>query len=143
MTRRIAHAAQIGALVVALVLVPAALAAKGGGNGGASGPSGSGCSITPGQVALDQVWTTSARGLPTSSTVNMILTFPNGASSTTWITVNSDGTYTTTGNSNMSANWGFITPEQTGTYTYQFVNKMKWPAGTWTKTYATCSVVVS
>ena len=34
MTRRIAHAAQIGALVLALALVPAALAAKGGDGGG-------------------------------------------------------------------------------------------------------------
>lgn len=36
MTRRVAHAAQIGTLVVALALVPAAIAAKGGnaGNGG-------------------------------------------------------------------------------------------------------------
>jgi hypothetical protein len=36
MTRRIARAAQIGALVLALVLVPAALAAKGGGGSGGS-----------------------------------------------------------------------------------------------------------
>jgi hypothetical protein len=34
MNRRIAHAAQIGALVLALALVPAALAAKGGSGGG-------------------------------------------------------------------------------------------------------------
>jgi hypothetical protein len=34
MTRRIAHAAQIGALLLALALVPAALAAKGGGANG-------------------------------------------------------------------------------------------------------------
>ena len=34
MTRRVAHAAQIGALVLALALVPAGLAAKGGGGGG-------------------------------------------------------------------------------------------------------------
>jgi hypothetical protein len=36
MTRRIARAAQIGALVLGLVLVPAALAAKGGGGSGGS-----------------------------------------------------------------------------------------------------------
>jgi hypothetical protein len=142
MTRRIAHAAQIGGLVLALALVPAALAAKGGGNGG-SGPSGSGCSITPGQVALDQVWTTSAWGLPTSSSVNMILTFPSGDQSIRSISVTSDGTFTTTGNSNMTYGWGWIAPEQKGTYTYQFVNKLRWPAGTFTKSYGTCSVVVS
>jgi hypothetical protein len=42
MNRRIAHAAQIGALVLALVVVPAAFAAaKGHGGGGGSGTSGS------------------------------------------------------------------------------------------------------
>ena len=41
MTRRIARTAQVGALVLALVLVPAALAAKGHGGGGSSGTSGS------------------------------------------------------------------------------------------------------
>jgi hypothetical protein len=43
MNRRIAHAAQIGALVLALVVVPAALAARSGGghHGGGGGTSGS------------------------------------------------------------------------------------------------------
>ncbi|HXJ64189.1 MAG TPA: hypothetical protein VNN79_10590 [Actinomycetota bacterium] len=124
-------------LVLSLALVPAALAGKGkpGGGGGSS------CSITPGQVALDQSWTVSASGLP--STVNMILTFPDGATSTGPINVASGGTYTTTGNSNMSANWGFIAPEQTGTYMYQFVGRIKWPAGTYNQMYAQCTVTVS
>jgi hypothetical protein len=126
--------------LLALVLVPATLAAKGG-NAGAGGAASSGCSISPGQVVLDQVWTVSAWGLP--STVNMIITFPNGAKSTGLITVASNGGFTTTGNSNMSASWGFITPEQTGTYTYQFVGRVRWPAGTFTKSYAACTVVVS
>jgi hypothetical protein len=142
MNRRIAHAASLIALVLALVLVPAALAAKGGnGGGGSTGTGGSGCSITPGQVVLDQVWTVSASGLP--STVNMILTFPNGSQSIGPITVASNGGFTTTGNSNMSATWGFIQPEQKGTYTYQFVSKIRWPYGTFNQTYAKCSVVVS
>jgi hypothetical protein len=140
MTRRIAHAAPLVGLVVALALVPAALAGKpGGGNGGASG---SGCSISPGQVALDQVWAVSAWGLP-STTVNMIITFPNGAQSIGPITVGSNGTFTTSGDSNMSASWGFITPEQLGTYTYQFVGKIKWPYGTFNQSYGKCSVVVA
>jgi hypothetical protein len=42
MNRRIAHAAQIGALVLALALVPAALAAKGGGGKPSSGGGGGG-----------------------------------------------------------------------------------------------------
>jgi hypothetical protein len=37
MNRRIAHTAQIAALVLALALVPTALAAKGGGSGGGGG----------------------------------------------------------------------------------------------------------
>ncbi len=125
-------------LVLALALVPAALAGKGRPNGGGGS---SGCSITPGQVALDQDWTVSASGLP--STVNMIITFPDGATSTGPITVASGGTYTATGNSNMSASWGFITPEQTGTYKYQFVGRIKWPAGTYNQFYGQCTVSVS
>ena len=126
----------VAALVVSLALVPAALAGKPGGGG-----SGSSCSITPGAVALDQSWTVSAKGLP--STVNMIITFPDGGTSTGPVTVASGGTYSTTGNSNMSASWGFIPPEQTGTYTYQFVGRIKWPAGTYNQMYAQCSVAVS
>ena len=129
----------VATLVVSLALVPAALAGKPGGGGGGGG--GAGCSIAPGQVVLDQNWTVSAWGLP--STVNMIITFPDGASSTGPITVASGGTYTTTGNSNMSASWGFIAPEQTGTYKYQFVGRIKWPAGTYNQTYAQCTVTVS
>jgi hypothetical protein len=135
---RIAFAAAF--LVLALALVPAALAGKGHGGGGTSS-GGSGCSISPGQVALDQVWTVSAWGLP--STVNQIITFPNGAQSTGPITVASGGTFTATGSSNMSATWGFIAPEQTGTYTYQFVGRVRWPQGTFKQLYATCSVLVS
>jgi len=140
--------------VLALALIPAVgLAAKGGGGGngtdhgggggaGGTGSANSGCSVSPSQVALDQVWTVSAWGLPTS-TVNMILTFPSGDKVTGQISVASGGTSTFTGNSNMSAGWGFIAPEQTGTYTYKFVGKVSWPAGTYTKLYAQCTVVVS
>jgi hypothetical protein len=127
----------VATLVASLALVPAALAGKPGGGGSGGG----GCSIAPGQVVLDQNWTVSAWGLP--STVNMIITFPDGASSTGPITVASGGTYTTTGNSNMSASWGFIAPEQTGTYKYQFVGRIKWPAGTYNQMYAQCTVTVS
>jgi hypothetical protein len=130
------------ALVVVLALAPIALAGKGGGGGGGStgGSTSWGCSISPGQAALDQTWTVSAWGLP--NTTNMIITFPDGAQSTGPITV-TNGTYTTTGNSNMSASWGFIAPEQLGTYTYTFVGRIKWPAGTYNQKYASCSVVVS
>ncbi|HET6863763.1 MAG TPA: hypothetical protein VFH37_00990 [Candidatus Saccharimonadales bacterium] len=110
-------------------------------NGGPSHSSSSSCSISPNQVVLDQIWTVSALGLP-SSGVNQIITFPDGAQSTGPITVSSNGTYTTTGNSNMSATWGFIAPEQKGTYNYQYVGKIKWPAGSFTKLYASCNVTV-
>jgi hypothetical protein len=124
---------------LALATVPAALAAKGG--SGTSGGS-SGCSISPGQVVLDQNWTVTASGLP-GGIVNLIVTVPNGASLTNTITVASNGTYTATGSSNMMTSWGFVQPEQTGTYTYQFVGKVRWPAGTFTQSYAKCSVAVS
>ena len=127
-------------VVLSLALVPSAFAGKPSG-GGSGGGTSSGCSITPGQVALDQNWTVSASGLP--STVNMIITFPDGAQSTGPITVASGGSYTTTGNSNMSASWGFIAPEQTGTYKYQFVGRIKWPAGTYSQQYGQCTVSVS
>jgi hypothetical protein len=130
----------LGVCVLALVLVPASLGGKpsSGSSGGTSG-----CSITPNQVGLDQVWTVSASGLPTRSSVNLIITFPDGSQSIGAITVASNGTYTASGNSNMSATWGFIAPEQSGMYTYQFVNQIKWPAGTFTKQYASCGVQVS
>lgn len=132
----------IGAVVlIALTAGPASAALSGKSSGGGKAGGGAGCSITPAQVVLDQNWTVSGSGLP--STVNMIITFPDGAQSTGPITVAAGGTYTTTGNSDMSASWGFIAPEQTGTYTYQFVGRIKWPAGTYTQLYAQCTVAVS
>jgi hypothetical protein len=60
MTRRIAHAAQIGALVLALALVPVALAAKGGSHGGGGTTSGS-SSIS---IAEPLVYDANGDGLP-------------------------------------------------------------------------------
>jgi hypothetical protein len=145
MKKHISTAAVVGVLILVLALAPAALAGKGGrggtqGGGGTTG-SGSGCSISPGQVVLDQIWTVSAWGLPTSA--NMIITFPDGGKSTGPIVVASGGTFTTAGNSNMSAGWGVIPPEQTGSYTYQFVGKVSYSTGTFTKLYGQCSVLVS
>lgn len=54
MTRRVAHAAHIGALVLALALVPAAIAAKGGNGGGKpNGGSTSGSSIQLAPLVYD------------------------------------------------------------------------------------------
>jgi hypothetical protein len=138
------------AVVVTLALILAVAGA--GSNAAFAGPSNpaasaasgrSGCSISPSQVSLDQVWTVSAWKLPAKSTVELIINFPDGAQSTGPITVAAGGTFTTTGNSNMSAGWGFIAPEQPGTYIYQFVSKVRWPAGTYNTLYAQCSVHVS
>jgi hypothetical protein len=128
------------AAIAALGLTLAASAHAGKGGSNSAGP---GCSISPGQVVLDQSWIVSAWGLPTNSTVNMIITFPDGGQSTGPIGVATNGTFATAGNSNMSASWGFIAPQQKGTYSYRFVGKVKWPAGTFTLSYAHCSVVVS
>jgi hypothetical protein len=141
MKPHISKAAVVGVIVIVLALAPAALAGKGrGGPPGGGGTTGSGCSILPGQVVLDEIWTVSAWGLPAGA--NMIITFPDGGKSTGPILV-SGGSFTTTGNSNMSAGWGVIPPEQTGTYTYQFVGKVSYSTGTFSKLYAACSVVVS
>jgi hypothetical protein len=95
------------------------------------------CSASPGQVALDQAWTLSAHGLPTNTAVNLITTYPNGTMVTGPVSV-ADGTYSFTTSSATG-----LPPEQTGTYSYQFVGKVKWPQGTFTQSYATCSVTVS
>lgn len=99
------------------------------------------CSISPNPVVLDQTWNVNAQGLPTKGSVNQILTWPNGGQVTGPVTVASDGTYATTGSSKMTT--GFGPSELTGTYKYQFVGKVRWPAGTYNQTFATCSVVVN
>jgi hypothetical protein len=80
MTPRIARTAQIGALVLALVLVPAALAAKGHGGGGTSGGTGTG----GGTISL--VLLNSTDGLPH---VGQKVTFnvSTTATSEPWVTL--------------------------------------------------------
>jgi hypothetical protein len=60
MNRRIAHAAQIVALVLALALVPAALAGKGG-NGGSTGST-SGCTQSAPRASIDNTWAWGTHG---------------------------------------------------------------------------------
>ena len=96
------------------------------------------CSVNQSVVALDQQWSMSAWGLPTNGSVNLITTFPNGASVTGPVTVASDGTYAMTSSS--ATGWP---PEETGTYSYQFVGRVKWPSGSFNQSYASCSVTVS
>jgi hypothetical protein len=95
------------------------------------------CTISPGSVSLDQGYTVSAWGLPTGGTVNMIVTYPNGGTATSRVSVASDGTYTLT---KSSAN--AMPAEQSGTYAYQFVGRVRWPQGTFNQSYASCSVQV-
>ena len=80
MTRRIARTAQVSALVLALVLVPAAFAAKGHGGGGTSGGTGTG----GGTISL--VLLNSTDGLPH---VGQKVTFNVSTSATTkpWVTL--------------------------------------------------------
>ena len=88
MTRRVAHAAQIGALVLALALVPAAVAAKGGSGGGKpSGGSGS-SSLS---LADPLVHDANGNGLPNHGDV---VTFTVSTTATTQPFVNRGATRT-------------------------------------------------
>jgi hypothetical protein len=60
MTRRIAHAAQIVAVILALALVPAALAGKPGSKPGGGG--GGGCTRNSPGVSVDNTWAWGAWG---------------------------------------------------------------------------------
>jgi hypothetical protein len=64
MTRRIAHAAQIGAIALALALVPAALAAKGGNSGGGGHHGSGGTSGGSSSLSLAMVTDSNGNGLP-------------------------------------------------------------------------------
>ena len=97
-----------------------------------------GCAISPGAVTLGQSYTVSAWGLPADNNTNLIITYPNGSTLTGPIAVAAGGTYSV---ALSSAN--AIPAGQSGTYTYQFVGKVRWPAGTFTQSYASCSVTVS
>jgi hypothetical protein len=93
-----------------------------------------GCTTSTGSLSVGWSYTVLAWGLPTGGTVNMIVTYPNGSTSTGPVSVASDGTYTLTQSS------ATATPvEQTGTYAYQFVGRVKWPQGTFNQSYASCS----
>jgi hypothetical protein len=93
MNRRIAHAAQIVALVLALAVVPAAVAAKGGAGAGGSG-GGATISFNPGTVSLNQQYQVNLSGLRPD----------------TWVTVgayyiSSDAAYWCSHPSDSAGNW--------------------------------------
>ncbi len=95
------------------------------------------CTVTPSAVAMNQSFTVSAVGLPNSQ-VSLVRKYPNGNIETMPISVASGGTFTLTQSSADSV----LPSAQSGTYTYLFVGRVKWPAGTYSTTYATCSVSV-
>jgi hypothetical protein len=94
-----------------------------------------GCSASPGAVSLNQTYTVSAWGLPTNGAVNMVTTYPDGSSSIEPVSVAADGAYALT-----LSTASVMSAAQTGTYSYQFVGKVRWPLGTFNQSYATCSV---
>jgi hypothetical protein len=88
------------------------------------------CSATPGSVTAGQSYTVSAHGLP-GGNVNLVVTVPGGTTMTSLI-------------DSSNGNWsGAYTAPESGTYTYMFVGKVTWPAGTYNQVYATCSAQVS
>ncbi len=105
-------------------------------HGSGAGSTGASCTVSPSAVALNQSFTVSAAGLPNSN-VSLVRKYPNGNTENMPITV-SGGTFTLTQSSADSV----LPSQQTGTYTYLFVGRVKWPAGTYSQTYATCSVSV-
>lgn len=92
------------------------------------------CSISPGSVSAGQEYTVSAIGLPKGN-VNVVVTAPDGTQMTSAIEPANgswSGTYT-------APSWN----GETGTYSYKFVGKVTWPAGTYSTVYATCSAQVN
>lgn len=96
------------------------------------------CAVTPTSVSLNQSFSVNAVGLPTGSPVNLIRKYPNGTTETMPISIASGGTYSLTQSSADSV----LPSQQTGAYNYTFVGKVKWPQGTYSQTYASCSVSV-
>jgi hypothetical protein len=92
------------------------------------------CSVNPSSVGLGESYTVSAHGLP-GGNVNLIVAVPDGTTMTSAISPSNgtwSGTYT-------APSWN----GETGTYTYTFVGKVTWPAGTYSTVYATCSAQVN
>jgi hypothetical protein len=92
------------------------------------------CSVSPSSLSSGQSYTVSAHGLP-GGNVNLIVAVPDGTRMTSSIAT-----------SNGSWSGSYTAPAwngETGTYTYAFVGKVTWPAGTYSQLYAVCSAQVS
>jgi hypothetical protein len=92
------------------------------------------CSVNPGSVSSGQSYTVSAAELP-GRNVNLVVTAPDGATLTSPID--------TSGGSYSGSYTGAFWNGETGTYTYAFVGKVSWPAGTYSQVYSTCSAQVN
>jgi len=92
------------------------------------------CSASPGSVSSGEGYSVSAHGLP-GGNVNLIVTVPDGTTMTSRVDT-SNGSYS---EYYEAPSWN----GETGAYTYAFVGKVTWPAGTYNQQYATCSVQVS
>lgn len=100
---------------------------------GTAAPQAASCTVSPNPASVDGSWTVTAANLP-GGEVNRVEKFPDGALATMRIDPAKDGSYSETD----TAWYG----HQSGTYTYQFVGRVSWPSGSWSKTYATCTVEV-
>jgi hypothetical protein len=92
------------------------------------------CSASPSNVSSGEGYTVSAHGLP-GGNVNLIVTAPDGTKMTSAIDT-SNGSYS---GYYEAPSWN----GETGTYTYTFVGKITWPAGTYNQVYASCSAQVN
>jgi hypothetical protein len=92
------------------------------------------CTASPSSVSSGDGYTVSAHGLP-GGNVNLVVFVPDGTKMTTSIDT-SNGAYSRYYEAPI---WN----GETGNYTYAFVGKVTWPAGTYNQVYATCSVQVS
>jgi hypothetical protein len=121
--------------VVALVAVTCAAALFGGaayaGRGHQTLAADPACSINPTPAAVDQAYTVSAIGLPTTSPVWLIVKAPSGQSNVSQVDVNSDGTWS-----------GAKTSSQVGTWTYTFSGEIASNKNMY-GVVATCSAQVS
>jgi hypothetical protein len=92
------------------------------------------CSASPSTVSMGASYTVSAHGLP-GGNVNLIVTVPDGTTMTSAIDPSNgswSGAYT-------APSWN----GEAGTYSYRFVGKVAWPAGTYNTVYATCSAQIN
>ena len=110
------------AVVVAVLSVTPAFAAKGGHGGDPP------CSISPATAAVGQVYVVSASGLPTSTAINLWVTDPNGNTTGSPLGSTPDGTFNLNESSSFAGRW-----------TYMFSGPMKSNPNA-TTVYARCSI---